>query len=173
MVWRCWAGPWQSPFRSKGNDAKTGDYSALVKLGMDQSLVLYCEADLQRRPTPQIVADGVEMVREFQPMGLAIESNQFQELLCADFRQAGQEQRVLLPIIEFDNHVNKQVRIRRLGTYLSQRRLRFKSRSPGTTLLVQQLKDFPLGDHDDGPDGLEQALRLMIELWRRRGGCAE
>jgi hypothetical protein len=25
------------------------------------------------------------------------------------------------------------------------------------------LKDFPLGDHDDGPDALEQALRLLID----------
>jgi hypothetical protein len=47
-------------------------------------------------------------------------------------------------------------------------RLRFKSRSPGTALLVQQLQDFPLGDHDDGPDALEQALRLLIELWNGR-----
>jgi hypothetical protein len=46
--------------------------------------------------------------------------------------------------------------------------LRFKTRSPGTALLVQQLQDFPLGDHDDGPDALEQALRLMIELWNGR-----
>jgi hypothetical protein len=91
---------------SKGKDAKQGDYAAFVKLAMDESMVLYCEADLQRRPMPQIVAAGVEMVREFQPNGFAIESNQFQELLCADFRQAGQEQRVLLPIVEFDNHVN-------------------------------------------------------------------
>jgi len=181
---------------SKGKDAKKGDYSALVKLGMDRSMDLYCEADLQRRPTPQIVADGVETVREFQPMGFAIESNQFQELLCADFSQARQEQRVLLPIIECENYVKEHVRRRRLGTYLSQRKLRFKSRSagttllvqqlsrlgtylsqrelrfksrsPGTTLLVQQLKDFPMGDHDDGPDALEQALSLMIQLWNGR-----
>jgi hypothetical protein len=46
--------------------------------------------------------------------------------------------------------------------------LRFKTRSPGTALLVQQLQDFPWGDHDDGPDALEQALRLMIELWNGR-----
>src|SRR5215471_1626093 len=65
-------------------------------------------------------------------------------MIPADFRQDGQEQRVLLPIVEFDNRVNKEVRIRRLGTYLSQRRLRFKTRSPGTALLVQQLQDFPL-----------------------------
>jgi predicted phage terminase large subunit-like protein len=64
-----------------------------------------------------------------------------------------------------NNQVNKQVRIRRLGTYLSQRKLRFKARSGGTALLVEQLRDFPVGEHDDGPDALEMALRLMIHLW--------
>jgi predicted phage terminase large subunit-like protein len=126
------------------------------------------EADLQRRPTPQIVADGVEMIRQFRPDGFAIETNQFQELLAADFQRAGQEQRVVLPIYGLDNRVNKQVRIRRLGPYLAQRKLRFKSRSPGTALLVEQMKDFPVGDHDDGPDALEMALRLMIDLWNGR-----
>jgi hypothetical protein len=29
---------------------------------------------------------------------------------------------------------------------------------------VQQLRDFPNGDHDDGPDALEMARRLAIEL---------
>jgi predicted phage terminase large subunit-like protein len=154
---------------SKGKDADQGDYSALVQVGIDRAGVMYVEADLQRRPTPQIVADGVEMVRLFQPEGFAIEVNQFQELLCADFLRVGQEQRVHLPIFEINNQVNKRVRIRRLGPYLSQRRLRFKSRSPGTALLVQQLEDFPVGDHDDGPDALEQGLRLLIELWNSRG----
>jgi predicted phage terminase large subunit-like protein len=63
---------------------------------------------------------------------------------------------------------NKEVRIRRLGTYLAQRLLRFKNRSPGTALLVQQMMDFPVGDHDDGPDALEMALWLMIDLWNGR-----
>ena len=75
---------------------------------------------------------------------------------------------MLLPLVELDNQVNKQVRIRRLGTYLSQRQLRFKSRSAGTALLVQQLQDFPVGDHDDGPDALEQALRVLTDLWNGR-----
>ena len=59
-----------------------------------------------------------------------------------DFRLAGQQQRVFLPIVEFDNRLNKEVRIRRLGTYLSQRRLRFKTRSPGTALRVQRSRIF-------------------------------
>src|SRR5260370_10432057 len=120
----------------------------------DSAGVMYVEDDLQRRPTPQIVADGVEMVRQFRPDGFAIEVNQFQELLAADFQIAGEEQGVHLPLYALDNRVNKQVRIRRLGPYLAQRKLRFKSRSPGTALLVDQMKDFPVGDHDDGPDAL-------------------
>jgi len=120
---------------------------------------------LQRRPAPQIVDDGVEMIREFRPDGFAIETNQFQELFCVDFERVGQEQGVFLPIYGLNNQVNKQVRIRRLGPYLAQRKMRFKSRSPGTALLVEQMKDFPVGDHDDGPDALEMALRLSIELW--------
>ena len=116
----------------------------------------------------QIVVDGVEHVRLFQPEGFAIETNQFQELLCADFERVGQQERVHLPLYGVNNQTNKQVRIRRLGPYLSQRKLRFKSRSPGTGLLVQQLKDFPVGDHDDGPDALEMALRLSIHLWNGR-----
>ena len=32
---------------SKGKDAKSGDYSAFIKLGRDVRGYLYCEADLQ------------------------------------------------------------------------------------------------------------------------------
>src|SRR5262249_41953023 len=69
---------------SKGTDAKSGDYSALVRLGWDRDGYLYCEADLAHRPTPQVVDDGVEHVRQFRPDGFAIEINQFQELMAAD-----------------------------------------------------------------------------------------
>jgi hypothetical protein len=47
---------------------------------------------------------------------------------------------------------------------LSQRRIRFKGDSPGARLLVEQMRDFPNGDHDDGPDALEMAVRLASEL---------
>jgi predicted phage terminase large subunit-like protein len=153
---------------SKGKDADVGDYSALVKLAIDRSQIMYVEADLQRIPTPQVVANSVEAVRQFRPDSFGVEVNQFQELLVAEFDRVSREQRVFLPTYTIPNHINKEVRIRRLGTYLSQRKFRFKSRSPGTMLLVQQLRDFPVGDHDDGPDALEMALRLAIEMWNGR-----
>ena len=133
-----------------------------MRVGRDASGILYVEAELQRRDASQIVADGVEHVRQFRSDGFVLEINQFQELFRAEFRRVGQQQHVDLPLGGINNS------IRRLGPYLSQRRLRFKARSPGTLLLVQQLRDFPVGDHDDGPDSLEMALRLMTDLWNGR-----
>jgi predicted phage terminase large subunit-like protein len=154
---------------SKGSDARRGDFSALVMLGVDRQGVLYLEADLARRPTPQIVADGVELYRKFQPHLFGIEANQFQDLLAGEFEAEFRRQGILgarpWPL---ENQANKLVRIRRLGPYLSSRRLRFKSDSPGTRLLVEQLQQFPIGDHDDGPDAAEMAIRLAAGLLRGR-----
>jgi predicted phage terminase large subunit-like protein len=154
---------------SKGRDARRGDYSAFVMLGIDPRGVVYVEADLARRPTPEIVAEGVAWCQRFRPLAFGVEANQFQELLAgefvAEFRRQGVRHVVPSAI---HNHINKQVRIRRLGPYLSQQRLRFLAGSGSTRLLVDQLRDFPVGAHDDGPDALEMALRLAEELWRGR-----
>lgn len=149
---------------SKGKDDRRGDYSAYVMLGVDRGGMLYLEADLARRPTPQMVSDGVEICRRFRPAAFGVEANQFQELLGESFEAEFRQQGLVISPWTLDNRVNKRVRIRRLGPYLAQRRLRFKSDSASTRLLVEQLKDFPVGDHDDGPDAAEMAIRLAAEL---------
>ncbi len=63
-----------------------------------------------------------------------------------------------------ENFIAKTVRIRRLSTLLSQRRIRFRANSEGATIAVQQLRDFPNGDHDDGPDAVEMVCRLMFAM---------
>jgi predicted phage terminase large subunit-like protein len=154
---------------SKGRDARRGDYSAYIMLGIDGRGVIHVEADLARRPTPHMVADGVALCLRFRPTAFGVEANQFQELLCGEF--AGEFARRGIGHVvpaAIHNHANKLVRIRRLGPYLSQRRLRFLARSPSTTLLVDQLRDFPAGAHDDGPDALEMALRLAEDAWQER-----
>ncbi|MEX0586550.1 MAG: hypothetical protein WD176_07900, partial [Pirellulales bacterium] len=150
---------------SKGSDARVGDYSAFACLAIDAQGVVYIAADLARRPTPQIVADGVELYRQFQPDGFAIEANQFQELLGREFVAEFQRQGMLgVNPWTMTNTANKNVRIRRLAPYLATRRMRFKAHCPGTRLLVEQLRDFPIGEHDDGPDAAEMALRLAAVL---------
>jgi predicted phage terminase large subunit-like protein len=155
---------------SKGSDARRGDYSAFVLLGIDAAGVIHIEADLARRPTPQMVADGAALCRRFGPAIFGVEANQFQELLCGELAREFERQGVqhVVPAA-IHNHVNKRVRIRRLGPCLSQHRLRFLAGSASTRLLVNQLRDFPAGAHDDGPDALEMALRLAEEVWHGRG----
>ncbi|HEY2149068.1 MAG TPA: hypothetical protein VGH32_14100 [Pirellulales bacterium] len=149
---------------SKGSDARRGDYSAFVMLAVDRQGLLFLEADMARRPTPRIVADGVDLWRRFKPDVFGVEKNQFQELLAGEFAAEFNRQRLYgVAPWGIENLVNKQTRIRRLGPLLSRRRLRFKSHSPGTRILVEQLKEFPVADHDDGPDAAEMAIRLAGE----------
>lgn len=150
---------------SKGRDARLGDYSAYVMLGVTPAGLLYVEADLERRSIEDMVAHGVGWVRHFQPDVFGCETNAWQELLGGEFETAFRQQGLLAarpwPLQNFEP---KPVRIRRLGPFLSQRRFRFKSGSAGTSLLVDQLKDFPVGEHDDGPDALEMAVRLANQF---------
>ena len=150
---------------SKGKDAKKGDYSAFVALGISgEQGDLYCEADMARRPTPQIVADGVALCRKFRPDAIGIESNQFQELLADQFDEEFRRQNVLIPTpYKINNTLNKQVRIRKIGPYLAGGRIRFAD-TPGTRMLIRQLEEFPLGTHDDGPDALEMAIGVMAQM---------
>ena len=153
---------------SKGTDSRHGDYSAFVVLGIDERGMLYVEADMARRPTPQIVADGVALCKRHQVDAFGVEANQFQELLADEFAAEFSRRRIHhSPPLAIHNYTNKPMRIRRLGSYLSQHRMRFYQGSVSTRLLVDQLRDFPLGTHDDGPDALEMALRLAETLCQR------
>ena len=153
---------------SKGAGGKHGDYSAIVKLGRDTDGTLYCEADLARRSSEAIIDTVLEMQGEFRSDAIAFETNQFQELLATQLQQKASVAGYAVPLVKVVNTVNKNIRIRRLGPYLSQKNIRFKADSPGTKLLVDQLRDFPVSEYDDGPDSLEMALRVMIELYNGR-----
>jgi len=149
---------------SKGGKDRSHDYSAIVFMGVSQGLV-YVDADLDRRPPHEIVRATIRMCDRYKPDMLGFEANQFQELLVHEFERVCQQRMTLRwPVYKLVNKVNKDVRIRRLGPYLVNRELRFKADSPGCRLLVDQLIDFPHADHDDGPDALEMAIRLPMEI---------
>ncbi len=154
---------------SKGADARRGDYSAFVVLGLGEDHLMYVEADLGRRSVAQLLSDGAALWEKHRPDLFAVESNQFQELLAEEFAAEFRRQHLAAPVpVLMENRVSKLVRLRRLGPYLASKRLRFKSDSASTRLLVEQLREFPVGDHDDGPDALEMAVRLVNDLLRPR-----
>jgi predicted phage terminase large subunit-like protein len=115
----------------------------------------------------KLVNKFVAEAMDFEPDALIVETNQFQHLLAKQILTECQNQGTDIPIIQLYNTINKDVRIRRLGPYLANRNIRFR-RSEGSRLLVAQLREFPLGKFDDGPDALEMALRAMIGIWNNR-----
>lgn len=150
---------------SKGKSDKMGDYQALIKLVVGTDNCLYVQANMKRRPVDQMVADAVGIYREFAPHGFCLEGNAWQDLLAPDFEQEFERQGILAPPLSLvHNHTNKEVRIRQLGAYLAHDRIRFKADCPDTQILIDQLLDFPEGQHDDGPDALEMAIRLAKQL---------
>ena len=99
-----------------------------------------------------MVADGAERFRRFRPDVFGVEANQFQDLLAGEFEAEFRRQGILAARpVPIENHTSKQVRIRRLGPYLSSRRLRFKATVPARGCWSSSSK-FPIADHDDGPD---------------------
>ncbi len=153
---------------SKGRSDKQGDYSAIVFLGVGRDKLLYVDAILDRIPLDRIVRKTVVFCDEKRPDFVGIEAEQFQELLVHEFRrQCGEQFAVRWPMYQMMTQgIAKIARIRRLSQYVINRELRFKADSPGCRLLVEQLMDFPLAEHDDGPDALEMCTRLPLEAMR-------
>lgn len=174
-----WAERWPDRFEraaialdpSKGRTDRS-DYSALVFVGLAGGK-LWVDADIARRPVPQLIADGVQFWHGHPSDSFIIESNAWQDLLATEFDRYTRDNGYLpLPLRLIENRVKKETRIERLGTYLSRDVLRVRP-TAGGKMLVAQMREFPLGEHDDGPDAAEMAIRGMMETEHQQAMEAE
>jgi predicted phage terminase large subunit-like protein len=140
-----------------------GDFSAIVFVGVSGGL-LWVDASIERRAPEKSVGDAIDMALRYAPQAVAIESNAFQSLLAPEFDRQCRERRVPpLPIDLVSQHTPKEMRIQRLGPYFVREKLKLRE-SLGCQRLEQQLREFPFGKHDDGPDALELAIRTLTSL---------
>eukprot|EP00913_Durusdinium_trenchii_P035349 g33079.t1 len=148
---------------SKGGRSKSSDDSAIVFAGYLDGII-YVDASLERRAAEKIVRDLLAMYSQYLPHVVGIESNGFQDLFAVLLdAECRRQQRPDLPIQLIHNSVNKVTRIRALEPYLSRNKFRIRSNAGGKRL-VSQLRGFGVADHDDGPDALEMAIRLLNSL---------
>lgn len=169
-----WADDWPREFDvqvcfldpSKGRTDRS-DYSAFVSVGL-RGGKLWVDADIKRRPTDVIVKDGFAFASEKQLAAFGVEANAFQDLLAPIFNHYTTALGALpLPLMTITNTIHKETRIRRLTPYLAQHHFRIRDSESGR-LLLRQLKEFPDGANDDGPDAMDSALQLLINLSRSR-----
>jgi phage terminase large subunit-like protein len=140
------------------------DYSAFVMGTVLHNGEIWIDADIRRRDVEQIAQDGLSLCQRFQPDCWGCEVNGFQAL-DALIRKCAEARRMYPRLARVTQSSKKLPRIRLgVGPALATGRLKFKRNSPGAALLVAQLKDFPQGDHDDGPDALETLIRIADEL---------
>jgi hypothetical protein len=89
----------------------------------------------------------------------------FQEIVRTEFERRLQREHIYNPVYGITNRENKIVRIRTtLTPLLAGNRFRWLQGNPGTSLLLEQLRSFPVHKHDDGPDALEMGMRGLNHL---------
>ena len=110
-----------------------------------------------------MVARAIDLVRQYRPHSVVVETNQGLNLLLPEFDRFAEMKKLLVPLEGVEHYRESKVaRIRRLGSYLSRGQIHVRT-TAGGRMLVDQLRDFPNGDHDDAPDALEVGIR-RIEL---------
>jgi predicted phage terminase large subunit-like protein len=156
---------------SLGGTPTRGDFSAIVILFKPfRSDVKYViAADLARRTPDQTIEQILTFAKMYRLNNFGIEANQFQQLMVDNLRRRARETGVSMPITAITNRVGKQQRIAALEAEVSQGRVVFARRH---LMLMDQLRSFPLGKHDDGPDALEMAIQATNDLKSWSSSCA-
>lgn len=142
------------------------DYSAILILGKHKDGFLdVLVADIARRHPDQIIEDIISQSESVhQSFGkkipftsFGVESVQFQEYFKDKLTQESNKRGFYLPVEKTENQTSKkEIRIQTLQPLIKNGTVRFQKEQ---RLLLEQLKYYPLADHDDGPDALEMAVR--------------
>ena len=149
---------------SLGKSAQS-DYSAIVTLAVDAAsgLAYVWDADLARRHPDRIISDILEkecLLRRETGRGYTLfgaETNQFQWFLKEQLARESAKAGLYLPIQGVRATEDKTLRVESLQPDIRNGYILFRR---DQTLLLQQLSEFPMGAHDDGPDALEGARTL-------------
>lgn len=147
---------------SKGKSDKVGDYQALTDMMVAKNYTCYVRSTMKRQTVEATEDYTVEMLRRNRYDAFIIEVNGEQQDIADNIarKYVGRT-----PIYHIANSVNKIVRIRMdVGGILHNHRLKLLRDGPDNRLLLQQLQVFPNGQHDDGPDSVSMAARMVNDL---------
>lgn len=143
------------PSMGKG---KRSDYSAIIVVAKDkhEGIHYVIAADIARRTPDKTIEKIIEYCRMYHIAKFAFEKNQFQEIMLDNLAKRAQTAGVHFNKRPINSQTNKQARIEGLETLVTQGQIVFSRRHK---ILLEQLRQFPHGKHDDGPDALEMAIQ--------------
>lgn len=152
--------------------SKKSDFSAIITIAKDtRSGYLYvADADIERRHPDRIISDVLEKAiwlrKQFgkRYIRFGVETVQFQWFLKEALAKESARRGIYLPIAEVPQTSDKVLRIQTLQPDIKNKYIKFDRKQKR---LLDQLKYFPMADHDDGPDALEGCRSLCTSRKRR------
>ncbi len=143
----------------------SGDYKAILTVGMDRDGVIYVlDAFIRKCSIDTMARAGYSRYEEWKPLGFGMEENALGEFARSPFALVAREKKYMLPIRGVKHSVSKEARIGRLSAFVERGIIRFRKGEGDQDLLVEQLLFFPSSTvHDDGPDALEAAVAMAEE----------
>lgn len=144
---------------SMGKRSRHSDNSAIIIAVRDKrdGTIYILVADIAKR-APDKMLDSIEAYHgshKFTKFG--IETNNFQELLAKELKERTNRRGDYLPIEELKNTTDKRARIEAIQPFLKNGTVKLCSRHYA---LLEEMRYFPKGRHDDGLDALEMVVRL-------------
>ena len=147
---------------SLGKTGKGRDPSAILVGGFNRTtgVLDIIEAKIAKRLPDRIIEDVIALQKQYKCMAWAVEAVQYQEFLRTELVKRGAARGVPIPAMPVTPHKDKALRIEALQPHVLNGLIRLH---PSQQTLLQQLRHWPKGDHDDGPDALEMLWSLAVK----------
>ncbi len=148
---------------------KKSDTSSIIGLALNlkTGYMYIAEASIEKRHPDVIIEDAIEMSKRLKRdvkkgfYVFGVETVQFQHYFKDIMVKKSLEAGEYLPIEEINSVQKKEVRIESLQPFIKNKYLKFNSKHK---TLLQQFKEYPMGKNDDGPDGVEMAVRIALSI---------
>ncbi|MED4840406.1 phage terminase large subunit [Weizmannia sp. CD-2023] len=147
------------------------DYNAIVILGRDRKTgIIYVVDTWAKKCAAHVALEAViDKMKQWHPRVFSVETVQAQFDLFRQLRERCMKEKLyytkLKAVTTNRSHGKKEHRIESLEPLVANGALKFKR---SQRLLLEQLEQFPNGEHDDLPDALQMACDLC-SLQTRRG----
>lgn len=152
---------------------KHSDFSAIITLAKHKVIgyMYIFDADIERRHPDRIISDILEKERRLRRdygrgyKKFGCETVQFQWFMKEELVKASAKAGLYLPVEEVPQTSDKVLRIQTMQPDVKNKYIKFNRRHKR---LLEQMTQFPMGAHDDGPDALEGCRTLAKKVKKFR-----
>ena len=146
---------------SLGKQGKGADPSAILVGGYQRATgtLFVVEASIKKRVPSLIIQDVIRLQKQYGCLLWVIETVQFQEFFKDELIKEAAKQGAHVPARGVKPSAEKVMRIESIQPHFANG---FIKLLPEQRVLIEQLREFPAADHDDGPDALHMLWSVAV-----------